>query len=153
VVLIGAFVCVELLFAIINHVPNHCRTSDVFALEAALNAIPHTVSIHGCVLLTCFDRCTQNVFKGDIDIDIDSTADIRHLQAVESNVKAIAQLLALEPAVQSAVPATPGSKFQLQSMVDRAVISHIEATVRQSRAAETFVINMISTCRMVCSTR
>jgi hypothetical protein len=152
VVLIDA-VCVQLMFEIMNHVPNQCRTGDVFTLEKALNGIPQTVCIHGCVFLTVFDRCFQNVFKDEIyDIDLDIT-DTRILRQVESSVKAIAQLLALEPAVQSAVPATAGTKFQLQSMVDRAVISHTEATVRQSRAAETFVVNMISTCRLVCSPR
>ena len=63
------------------------------------------------------------------------------------HVHSVAQLLTLEPAMESAAPAPPKSLSQLQSMVDSCVISRRDAVVHQSRAAELLATTMISMCR------
>jgi hypothetical protein len=121
------------------------RTMDVAALESAILAIPRALRVNGIMFLKGFDMSMAVV----------SELISSHKDGPE-HVKSVLGLLTLGPACLSTAPdvamsdsSLTESQFQLQSMVGRFILSHSDAVVRQSRAAEKIVMTMIATFRLL----
>jgi hypothetical protein len=117
----------------------------VVALESAILAIHRTVRVHDSMYLKGFDF--------DMSMAVVSELISNHKDVAE-HVKSVVELLTLGPACVCAASdvamsdsTLTTSKLQLQTMVCTLFLSHSDAVVCQSRAAE-----MIATFRLLDST-